>query len=216
MRVCGHDPRHRPRRERPGDQRHDPGGTSLDRYPAREGIHADHAQRQAGRRSRARGSSGRVAPPPAAAWPRRPRRTSGRGHPSLRCGRRSPASSSRHSYCRSSRCTIPATTARCGRAPARPHAAIRISAGVANAGVARGCSRAGSGRETAHKASTQSETDEPANGKARKRKPPRSRRLSAAHGALVVKRDAARAAGHPSCVREHAPVVPGRGHRVSD
>jgi hypothetical protein len=43
---------------------------------------------------------------------------------------------------------------------------------------------AGSGRETAHKASTQSETDEPANGNASERKPPRSRRcLSAAHGA---------------------------------
>jgi hypothetical protein len=41
-----------------------------------------------------------------------------------------PASSSRHSCHRSSRCTIPATAARCGRAPASRRAAIRTSAGV--------------------------------------------------------------------------------------
>ena len=34
--------------------------------------------------------------------------------------------------------------------------------------------------------------------------------------ALVVEGDAAMAAGHPSPVREHAPVVPGCGYRVSD
>ncbi len=52
----------------------------------------------------------------AAAWPRRARRTCGRGYPSRRCGRRRRSSSSRHGCRRSSRCTIPATTARCGRA----------------------------------------------------------------------------------------------------
>ena len=41
-----------------------------------------------------------------------------------------PGSSSRHSCHRSSRCTIPATAARCGRAPASRRAAIRTSAGV--------------------------------------------------------------------------------------
>jgi hypothetical protein len=43
---------------------------------------------RSGRRSRARGSSRRVAAPRAAAWPRRRRRTSGRGYPSRHCGRR--------------------------------------------------------------------------------------------------------------------------------
>jgi hypothetical protein len=41
---------------------------------------------RSGRRSRARGSSRRVAAPRSAAWPRRPRRTSGRGYASHRCG----------------------------------------------------------------------------------------------------------------------------------
>jgi len=41
-----------------------------------------------------------------------------------------PVSSSRHNCHRSSRCTIPATAARCGRAPASRRAAMRISAGV--------------------------------------------------------------------------------------
>ena len=44
--------------------------------------------------------------------------------------RTSTPSSSRHSRHRSSRCTIPATAARCGRAPASRRAAIRTSAGV--------------------------------------------------------------------------------------
>jgi hypothetical protein len=42
---------------------------------------------QSGRRSPARGSSRRAATPPAAAWPRQLRRTSGRGYPSHRRGR---------------------------------------------------------------------------------------------------------------------------------
>ena len=41
-----------------------------------------------------------------------------------------PVSSSRHSCHKSSGCTIPATAARCGRAPASRRAVIRISAGV--------------------------------------------------------------------------------------
>jgi hypothetical protein len=57
------------------------------------GLHLISASRgvravRSGRRSRAMGSSRRVAAPQAAAWPRRPRRTSGRGCPSRRCGRR--------------------------------------------------------------------------------------------------------------------------------
>jgi hypothetical protein len=36
VRACGHEQRHCPRRERPGDQRHNPAGTPLDRYTARE------------------------------------------------------------------------------------------------------------------------------------------------------------------------------------
>ena len=43
---------------------------------------------RSGRRSRAMGSSGRGAAPQSAAWPRRPRRTSDRGYPSRRYGRR--------------------------------------------------------------------------------------------------------------------------------
>jgi len=48
--------------------------------------------------------------------------------PSMRTS--SPVSSSRQTCHRSSRCTMPATAARCGRAPASRRAAIRISAGV--------------------------------------------------------------------------------------
>jgi hypothetical protein len=61
--------------------------------PARAGFHLISASRgvravRSGRRLRARGLSRRVATPRAAAWPRRRRRTSGRGYPSHRCGRR--------------------------------------------------------------------------------------------------------------------------------
>ena len=157
--------------------------------PAKAGLHLVSASRggrtvRSGQQSRARGSSGRAAAPPAAARPRRARRTCGRGYPSRRCGRRRRSSSSRHGCRRSSRCTIPATTARCGHALASRRAAIKIPAAVANAGSCPWCSRAGSGRETARKASTQSETDEPANGNASEGKPPQSRRcLPGAHGA---------------------------------
>ena len=48
--------------------------------------------------------------------------------PSMRTS--TPVSSSRHGCHRSSGCTIPATAARCGRAPASRRAAIRTSAGV--------------------------------------------------------------------------------------
>jgi hypothetical protein len=75
------------------------------------------------------GSSRRVATPRSAAWPRRRRRTSGREYPSHRCGHRH-RSSSRHSCHMASGCTMPATAARWGRAPASRRAAIRISAGV--------------------------------------------------------------------------------------
>ena len=94
-------------------------------------VSASHGVRavRSGWRSSARGSSGRVAAPRAAAWRRRRRRTSGRGYPSRRCGRRF-RSSSRQSCHRSSRCAMPATAARCGRAPASRRAAIRTSAGV--------------------------------------------------------------------------------------
>jgi hypothetical protein len=61
--------------------------------PVTAGFHRVSASRgvrpvRAGRRSPARGSSDRAATPRAAAWPRRRRRTSGRGYPSRRCGRR--------------------------------------------------------------------------------------------------------------------------------
>jgi hypothetical protein len=48
--------------------------------------------------------------------------------PSMRTS--TPVSSSRHSSHRSSRCEMPATAARCGRAPARRRTAINTSAGV--------------------------------------------------------------------------------------
>ncbi len=58
--------------------------------PARARLHLVSASRgvravRSGRRSRARGSSRRAAAPRAGAWPRRRRRTSGRGYPSYKC-----------------------------------------------------------------------------------------------------------------------------------
>ena len=113
---------------RAGEQRNcaPAGQAGLPLVSASRGVRAVRA----GRRSRARGSSRRVAAPRAAAWPptttpnQRPRIS----QPSVRTS--TPVSSSRHSCHRSSRCTMPATAARCGRAPASRRAAIRTSAGV--------------------------------------------------------------------------------------
>ena len=103
--------------------------------PLKAGLHlvnAGHAGRAvpSGRRSSARRSSRRAAVSRAGAWPRRPPRTSGRGYPSHRRGRRLRSSSSRHSCHRSSGCTMPTRVASRGRAPASRRAAIKISAGV--------------------------------------------------------------------------------------
>jgi len=97
-------------------------------------VSASHGIRavRSGRRSHATGSSGRAATPRAAAWPRPRRRTSGRGYPSHRSGRRR----------RSAHRSITATDPRDARSQPRQPGAVVLPRAAAPQSVPR----PGSGR----------------------------------------------------------------------